>query len=85
MFRSSRMAYSKVASSIRASDLATPILSAKATFRWDLSEYVAAIGEVYYTHDPNRTTFRDSTAGVAEPTFEKEHAIGFNTLVQARF
>lgn len=64
---------------------AVPILSAKATFRWDLSESVAAVGELYYTRDANRTTFRDSTAGIAEPSFEKEHAVGFNTLVQARF
>ncbi|MFZ5469070.1 MAG: hypothetical protein ACOZIN_06470 [Myxococcota bacterium] len=62
-----------------------PILSAKATFRWDLSESVAAVGEVYYTRDANRVTFRDSVSGVVEPTFEKEHQLGFNTILQARF
>ncbi|MDY7225214.1 hypothetical protein [Hyalangium rubrum] len=61
------------------------ILSAKATFRWDLSETVAAVGEVYYTYDNNRTTFRDDVTGVAEPRFEEPHALGFNTLLQARF
>jgi hypothetical protein len=62
-----------------------PILSAKATFRWDLSETVAAVGELYYTFDNNRTTFRDDVTGVAQPRFEKPHALGFNTLLQARF
>ncbi|WP_163868406.1 hypothetical protein [Myxococcus eversor] len=64
---------------------AEPIYSAKATFRWDLSDSVAAVGEVYYTYDTNRTTFRDDITGVAQPTFEKPHALGFNTLLQARF
>jgi hypothetical protein len=64
---------------------AQPIISAKATFRWDLSESVAAVGEVYYTYDSNRTTFRDDVTGVAQPDFEKPHALGFNTLLQSRF
>ncbi|MFB1479541.1 hypothetical protein [Corallococcus sp. RDP092CA] len=61
------------------------IWSAKATFRWDLSETVAAVGEVYYTYDTNRTTFEDDVTGIAQPNFEKPHALGFNTLLQARF
>jgi hypothetical protein len=64
---------------------AEPIFSAKATVRWDLSESVAAIGEVYYNYDTNRTTFRDDVTGVAQPSFEAPHALGFNTLLQARF
>ncbi|WP_164017264.1 hypothetical protein [Pyxidicoccus trucidator] len=64
---------------------AEPIYSAKATFRWDLSDSVAAVGEVYYTYDNNRTTFRDDITGVSQPTFEDPHALGFNTLLQARF
>ncbi|MBU8898242.1 hypothetical protein KRR26_21770 [Corallococcus sp. M34] len=64
---------------------AEPIFSAKATFRWDLSESVAAVGEVYYTYDTNRTTFKDDVTGVAQPNFEKPHALGFNTLLQSRF
>ena len=65
--------------------LAEPILSAKTTFRWDLSEAVATVGEVYYTYDPNRTTFRDDAVGIAQPSFQKPHALGFNLLLQARF
>ena len=64
---------------------ALPIYSAKATFRWDLSEYVAAIGEVYYTRDPNRTSFKDDVTGISQPSFEKEDQLGFNTILQARF
>jgi hypothetical protein len=64
---------------------AEPILSAKYTFRWDLSETVAAVGEVYYTYDSNRTTFRDDVTGVAQPRFEDPNALGFNMLLQARF
>ncbi len=65
--------------------LAEPIISAKGTFRWDLSESVAAVGELYYTYDRNRTTFRDDVLGVAQPSFQKPHALGFNLLLQARF
>jgi hypothetical protein len=64
---------------------AVPIISAKGTFRWDISDSIAAIGELYYTRDANRTTFRDSVSGISEPSFEKEDAIGFNTILQARF
>ena len=48
---------------------AQPIISAKTTFRWDISESVAAVGEVYYTYDTNRVTFRDDLTGVAQPSF----------------
>ncbi|MBM7114992.1 hypothetical protein [Archangium primigenium] len=65
--------------------LAEPILSAKGTFRWDLSETVATVGELYYTYDPNRTTFRDDAVGIAQPSFQMPHALGFNLLLQARF
>jgi hypothetical protein len=61
------------------------ILSAKTTTKWDISESVAAVGEVYYTYDPNRITFRDDATGVAQPTFDKPHALGFNVILQARF
>ena len=64
---------------------AIPIFSMKVNAKLDISDYFALIGEVYYTRDPNRTTFRDSVSGIAEPSFEKEHAVGFNAIVQARF
>ncbi len=62
-----------------------PIYSGKVTLRWDISDYFAAAGEFYVNYDWNRTTFRDSAAGVAQPVFEDPWIVGFNTLLQARF
>lgn len=64
---------------------AIPIFSAKATVKLDISDYFAFIGAVYYTRDPNRTTFRDSVLGVAEPSFESPDQLGFNLVLNARF
>lgn len=64
---------------------AEPIISAKFNLRFDISDYFAFVGEVYYTHDSNRTRFADSAGGISEPTFEKPDAIGFNTVLQARY
>jgi hypothetical protein len=64
---------------------AEPIFSVKGSFRWDLSESVATLGEVYYTYDTNRTTFRDDVFGIAQPSFERPNALGFNMILQARF
>jgi hypothetical protein len=61
------------------------VLSAKATMRWDISESVTAVGEVYYTRDPNRVTFRDDATGVALPAYAKVDGLGFNAILQARF
>ena len=61
------------------------MISAKGTVRWDISETIAGIGEIYYTRDPNRPTFIDDETGVAQPTFQKEDALGFNLILQARF
>ncbi len=62
-----------------------PVISVKGTFRLDISEYFAAIGEVLYNWDNNRVTFRDSSAGVSQPIFEFAHQLGFNAVLQARF
>jgi hypothetical protein len=62
-----------------------PVFSVKGTFRMDISEYLAAVGEVFYNRDANRVTFRDSAAGVATPVFENENQVGFNLVLQSRF
>lgn len=62
-----------------------PIFSVKTTVKLEMSEYLAVIGEVFYTRDANRVTFRDSVASIANPVFEKEHQLGFNAVMQARF
>lgn len=59
--------------------------SGKVNLRWDVSEFFAVAAEVYLNYDQNRTTFRDSAAGVAQPVFEEPWAVGFNTVMQARF
>ena len=64
---------------------AVPVFSMKANARWDISDSFAAVGEVYYTYDYNRTTFVDTTSGVSEPTFQKPNELGFNVIIQARF
>jgi len=64
---------------------ATNVLSAKVSARLDISEYVAAVGQVYYTRDNNLTTFKSNVVGVSEPSFQKPDILGFNVLLQARF
>ncbi|HEY1087876.1 MAG TPA: hypothetical protein VGE37_09285, partial [Archangium sp.] len=62
-----------------------PIFSVKGTFRLDISEYFALLGEVFYNRDDNRVTFRDSTQSISQPVFEQPNQLGFNAVVQARF
>lgn len=62
-----------------------PIISVKGTFKLDISEYFALLGEVFYNRDADRVTFRDSNASVAQPVFEPENHLGFNVVAQARF
>lgn len=62
-----------------------PIFSVKGTFKLDISDYFALLGEVFYNRDANRVTFRDSTQSISVPVFEKEHQLGFNAVVQAKF
>ncbi len=61
------------------------IYSAKANTRWDISETFAAVGEVYWTRDPNRATFIQDVTGIVQQVFENEDRLGFNLIVQARF
>lgn len=62
-----------------------PVLTVKATARWDLGRVAGVLGEVVYTRNPNRTTFRDDETGVAQPVLETPGALGANLLLQARF
>jgi hypothetical protein len=62
-----------------------PIFSVKGTFRLDISEYFALLGEAFYNRDENRVTFRDSTANISQPVFEQPNQLGFNLVAQARF
>lgn len=60
------------------------VYRAKVNLRWDLAQF-SAIGEGFLTDDPNRTTFKDSATGIAEPTFDTPTSFGFDVLLQARF
>ncbi len=62
-----------------------PIFSVKATFKLDISEYFALLGEAFYNRDANRVKFSDSLAFVAQPVFENENHLGFNVVALARF
>jgi hypothetical protein len=66
-------------------DTATLVYSVKGTFRLQISEVVAAIGELYFTLNNNQTTFKEDAQGVSEPSFQKPEILGFNLLLQARF
>lgn len=61
-----------------------PVLTVKATARWDLGTVAGLLAEVSYERNPNRTLFQDDVTGVAEPVFQSPGALGFNLLLQAR-
>jgi hypothetical protein len=62
------------------------VYSFKATCRWDLSEILAVVGELYYTYDNNRVRFVDDGSGLAVAmSWDKPHILGFNLVAQARF
>jgi hypothetical protein len=63
----------------------TLVISLKGSATMQLSDYFAAVGQAYFTVDNNRTTFKDDSQGVSEPSFEKPYILGFNLLLQARF
>ncbi|MBZ4416899.1 hypothetical protein [Myxococcus sp. RHSTA-1-4] len=62
-----------------------PVLTLKATVRWDLGRVAGVLAELAYTRDPNRTSFEDDETGVARPVLTDPHAVGGNLLLQARF
>ncbi len=62
-----------------------PLLTAKATLRWDVGTNLSAIGEAFYTRDPNRTVFEEDENGVAQPVLAPPSSVGFAAVLQARF
>ena len=63
---------------------AVPVYFAKLTLRWDLARF-SAIGEAFYDHDSNRTTFAYDVVGASKPMWDDPSTFGFDVLVQARF
>ncbi|MDP8222641.1 MAG: hypothetical protein P9L99_04720 [Candidatus Lernaella stagnicola] len=67
---------------------AMDIIAIKPTFKLELAEGFAVLGEVQYVIDENLTKYEDNENGIAERVFEEDkitHILGFNLLVQARF
>ena len=62
-----------------------PVLTAKATLRWDVGTSLSAIGEAFYTRDPNRTVFESDEFGVLRPVLAPPSSVGFAAVLQARF
>ncbi|MCK6509239.1 hypothetical protein L6R29_04615 [Myxococcota bacterium] len=66
-----------------------PIVSAKLTFKWQLSEFMAIIGDVLFSFDSNETRLEraqytgDGT--VVSRVFVDPIRLGFNLMGQARF
>ncbi|NVJ18367.1 hypothetical protein [Myxococcus sp. AM010] len=63
----------------------SPILTAKATARWDLGEVAGVLAELFYTRDPNQTTYADDDTGVAVVVWDSQDIVGGNLLLQVRF
>ncbi|WP_237077525.1 hypothetical protein [Myxococcus xanthus] len=63
----------------------SPILTAKATARWDLGEVAGVLAELFYTRDPNRTTYANDDTGVATVVWDSPDIVGGNLLLQVRF
>lgn len=65
----------------------TPILQARASLKWDVSEMLATVLWVQYVRDNNGTlVVRDPSEGTASlRTFQSPDRLGVGTAIQARF
>ena len=70
-----------------ASHKAEPITSLKANLKWDLSEMLSVILEVFYSYDNNQTRYTSDTQGmnVVNVKFVDPNILGMNLAAQARF
>jgi hypothetical protein len=62
-----------------------PVLTVKATARWDLGAVAGMLAEVFYERDPNQTLFVDDETGQGDFVLQPPNAVGVNLLIQARF
>lgn len=62
-----------------------PTVVGRGQLRWDVSEVVSVISEVFVGYDPNRAEYEDDTAGIPIRVFEDPLLAGFSMLAQARF
>ncbi len=65
---------------------AKPILQARASLRWDISDLMSAVAWVQLVHDPNGTYLELNPDGTSsERQFISSNFLGFGTSMQARF
>ncbi len=72
-----------------------PLVSARATLKWDLLTWVAAVGELSYTWERHTFVPHQNPWGQAAVTYDElwayhtrnptQDGLGFNLLVQARY
>ncbi|ADO72543.1 hypothetical protein [Stigmatella aurantiaca] len=62
-----------------------PVLTLKATARWDLGAVAGMLAEVFYVRDPNQTLYVDDATGQGDFVLQPPDAVGVNLLIQARF
>jgi hypothetical protein len=67
-----------------------PVFSVKLNLKWQLSSFMAIIGELLFSVDQNQTRlFKDQVEGTIEPNyyrgFQNPFLFGFNIMMQARF
>ena len=62
------------------------IVSVKANMKWDISELLAVIAEVYYTWDDNQVIYVSDFRGLnVLSQFTDPNVLGINLVTQARF
>lgn len=65
---------------------AVPIISARASLRWDLSTIMAGIFWIQYVHDQNATLLQVDPSGTRQVRiFQAADQLGFGVTAQARF
>lgn len=62
-----------------------PVLTVKATARWDLGPVAGMLAELFYVRDPNQTRFVEDETGLGDFALQPPNAVGVNLLLQARF
>lgn len=65
---------------------ALPIISARASLRWDLSTIFASVLWLQYVYDPNATLLATDATGTRQVrVYQAPHQFGFGITAQARF
>lgn len=63
----------------------TMIYALKALLRWDLSDIMTVVGEIFFALDNNVTYLQDNPQGISSRVFQRPEKLGANLIVQARF